>query len=123
MHVKCIREFPASPLCCRSGADILSAPLTGSPQRACDAQPRAIPGPNSKPLTAESFVGACSETPLQQAEPRRTRRGVSRDGVRARADVFLIRRRVRLARVLTEGEAEFSRMHLTCIRAADRGRH
>ena len=102
MHVKCIRENPASPLCCRSGADVLSAPLAGSPQRQRCSKLRHTGTRNSKTTSTSYGVGGCNPIPLEQAgaaqgcanvaraqdarsDHRRARRGKSRDGVRAQA--------------------------------------
>ena len=40
MHVKCIREFPASPLCCRSGAGIPARSPDGLTPTSCDGRSR-----------------------------------------------------------------------------------
>jgi len=85
MHVKCIRENPASPLCCRLGVAFLATPLTGFTPNACDARSRVIRGPNKKPTTTESFVGSCCLIPLEPAAHRRGDREHSRDDVRARS--------------------------------------
>ena len=63
MHVKCIREFPASPLCCRSGADILSAPLTGSPQRLAMLNHAPYRDPTANPLQQNLSWVVAVETP------------------------------------------------------------
>jgi hypothetical protein len=75
-------------LCCMSGADVLSAPLTGSPQRQRCSKPRHTGTRTTKPTLHRASWVVAVQLPLEQAEHHRARGGVSRDAVRARSERF-----------------------------------
>jgi len=105
-------------LCCELGADILSAPLTGSPQRSAMLGHAPYGDPTEDTARLQAWRVFAVRSPVEQAEHRNRFRRNSLDRVRARSALLLRARRVGRA----SGSGEERRAPALIVRGrSDRG--